>query len=414
MKNKKNKQQQSKLTTLGQSLVQYHNIEGEINGKHFTILNDTMDSRLEKVLLSRLQNIKKTIATATTTYTTITSRNNNTTSSSGSSSSSSSTVSTSSNTTIIKDYGEKRLHQLRYLHIPRTGITFVTTVVHFCCEHLEDIVIDVKARYDLQPWKVDPTCRICLKQPISANGDYWSFYPFLDKYDYGQAMALFRSPLPRIASQIVEMRSMRGMMVSLGISPADATIFTQLTLNKFTTNYTSFLSLLEQKSEIVKIGRDSQHQLLYDDFLQVAKRCYDQIYGLQVRNQSIIEECRWQMAARYPGIRGCQTRMVLGKNCIDSYQLTTADLDRAKARLKDGFAFIGLTEKWNESVHLFHQKFGGKLFGEELQRPTKKTFIKLKLRVRAWLVKGNYEDPWDDDLYHYAEELFLDHLVVPS
>eukprot|EP01039_Chlorochromonas_danica_P000769 gene769-834_t len=355
MKNKKNKQQQSKLTTLGQSLVQYHNIEGEINGKHFTILNDTMDSRLEK-----------------------------------------------------------RLHQLRYLHIPRTGITFVTTVVHFCCEHLEDIVIDVKARYDLQPWKVDPTCRICLKQPISANGDYWSFYPFLDKYDYGQAMALFRSPLPRIASQIVEMRSMRGMMVSLGISPADATIFTQLTLNKFTTNYTSFLSLLEQKSEIVKIGRDSQHQLLYDDFLQVAKRCYDQIYGLQVRNQSIIEECRWQMAARYPGIRGCQTRMVLGKNCIDSYQLTTADLDRAKARLKDGFAFIGLTEKWNESVHLFHQKFGGKLFGEELQRPTKKTFIKLKLRVRAWLVKGNYEDPWDDDLYHYAEELFLDHLVVPS
>eukprot|EP00494_Astrolonche_serrata_P008540 UN08582 len=42
--------------------------------------------------------------------------------------------------------------------------------------------------------------------------------------------------------------------------------------------------------------------------------------------------------ANYPGIYGCQTKMVLGKQCAERHNLTETDLGRAK-KLVDSFYF---------------------------------------------------------------------------
>lgn len=58
---------------------------------------------------------------------------------------------------------------------------------------------------------------------------------------------------------------------------------------------------------------------------------------------------------RWPSIAGCATKMVLGFPCAsDRLQPTLADAQRAAARLDEHFAFVGLTERWASSICLFH------------------------------------------------------------
>ncbi|CAE7731803.1 CPK2, partial [Symbiodinium microadriaticum] len=69
--------------------------------------------------------------------------------------------------------------------------------------------------------------------------------------------------------------------------------------------------------------------------------------------------------ARYPGIAGCMTRMLTGKNCAEDSNDRTAPFDGGRALVDEAkkvvgeLSFVGLTERWNESVCLFHRMFGG-------------------------------------------------------
>jgi len=63
--------------------------------------------------------------------------------------------------------------------------------------------------------------------------------------------------------------------------------------------------------------------------------------------------------ARFPGIAGCMTKMMIGLRCNNDYNTTRDDLYEAKRRLTDSFAFIGLTDDWELSICLFHAEFGG-------------------------------------------------------
>ena len=58
--------------------------------------------------------------------------------------------------------------------------------------------------------------------------------------------------------------------------------------------------------------------------------------------------------------------MVLGKQCSERYALTSADLEEAKRIVRSEIAFVGIVERWKESVRLFHSMHGGPLYNEEL------------------------------------------------
>ena len=59
------------------------------------------------------------------------------------------------------------------------------------------------------------------------------------------------------------------------------------------------------------------------------------------------------------GLKGCQTKMVLGLPCAAPIRLDARLLREAIRRLVHDFAFVGLTEAWEASVCLFHARLGG-------------------------------------------------------
>ena len=61
--------------------------------------------------------------------------------------------------------------------------------------------------------------------------------------------------------------------------------------------------------------------------------------------------------ARWPGIAGCQTKMLTGFHCGADVPLTDELVARAVGVLRTRFAFVGLTEAWQASLQLFHERF---------------------------------------------------------
>ena len=58
--------------------------------------------------------------------------------------------------------------------------------------------------------------------------------------------------------------------------------------------------------------------------------------------------------ARWPGIGGCATKMLLGRACASTYPLDATHVSRAVRVLRERFAFVGLLEHWAISVCTFH------------------------------------------------------------
>lgn len=69
--------------------------------------------------------------------------------------------------------------------------------------------------------------------------------------------------------------------------------------------------------------------------------------------------------------RACQARMILGIHCNSPVQspiyftATTAQREEALSLVRR-FAFVGLTDYWQESICLFHAMFGGHISKHEM------------------------------------------------
>jgi hypothetical protein len=76
--------------------------------------------------------------------------------------------------------------------------------------------------------------------------------------------------------------------------------------------------------------------------------------------------------ASYPGIAGCQTKMIVGQPCAAFYNVSLADVVEAKRRITEDFAFVGIVDYWEESVCLFHRMYGAPIHEHEFLnlRPT--------------------------------------------
>ena len=126
------------------------------------------------------------------------------------------TLSASSNSSyteaLLKDFGEKTLLKIRYLHFPRTGFPFSTAVVRYACdEHLKD----VPKRED-RMWMSNQQC----KNRIINLNDFYKPTP-LQFEDAQYTVAMFRHPVQRLASQLRWMRAMARFVVVYGVADSD-------------------------------------------------------------------------------------------------------------------------------------------------------------------------------------------------
>eukprot|EP00049_Salpingoeca_infusionum_P012639 m.232633 g.232633 ORF g.232633 m.232633 type:complete len:192 (-) comp15235_c1_seq2:276-851(-) len=67
--------------------------------------------------------------------------------------------------------------------------------------------------------------------------------------------------------------------------------------------------------------------------------------------------------AAFPGIAGCQVKMLNGYRCAELVQVTAEMTNNAIKRLHE-VAFVGLTDEWSNSICLFHAMFGGAPYQE--------------------------------------------------
>ena len=73
------------------------------------------------------------------------------------------------------------------------------------------------------------------------------------------------------------------------------------------------------------------------------------------------------------------------------------------------FVFIsGVSEHWSQSINLFHTRFGGKMFNDEIinQRAAKETMGNRRRMLIKVIRDVIGQDPWDSALYRHAAALF--------
>jgi hypothetical protein len=82
--------------------------------------------------------------------------------------------------------------------------------------------------------------------------------------------------------------------------------------------------------------------------------------GMELSHRAAMQrEARGDPAryARWPGIAGCATKMLLGAACASTRQIHVLDASRAALIVQDSFAFVGLLEHYSTSICIFHSMF---------------------------------------------------------
>ena len=303
-------------------------------------------------------------------------------------------------TRYISDYGTKVLNQLRYLHIPKTGTSFAATIIHYGCSNLDNTFVDVLTRLPSSipmPWMADPTCKQSLKQPISKNGNWFSHVPYRQEIDKNIVVTIFREPHERLVSQLIHMKSLLGMMITFGISDDDVRVISGIMTSDYDLSFNRFYEnnlRIRIKSELLEYNE------LIIPFIKQIRIC-EQNKNISSNNQGF---CKMKALALYPGIMGCQTKLILGIECGKMYVITMDDIIEAKRRLSEEFAFVGIQSQWNNSIILFHRALGGKLYEEELLKL--RSNKKQKLHQALIRELADVVDYADSEIYKHALEIF--------
>ena len=128
--------------------------------------------------------------------------------------------------------------------------------------------------------------------------------------------------------------------------------------------------------------------------------------------------------ADFPGVKGCQARMLSGSYCASEANSPFTALDglRLSRTVIHRMGFIGLTERWDESVCLFHAMYGGEVFEVEFQnnRPSdtiRQIRYEPKIRHPSPILQEHIdmiEDPVDSLAYTWALRWFDEQLRYHS
>jgi hypothetical protein len=121
--------------------------------------------------------------------------------------------------------------------------------------------------------------------------------------------------------------------------------------------------------------------------------------------------------ASLDGMSGCQTKMVLGKDCGEITELTDMHLEEAKRRLQYDMAFVGITEDSKATADLFLAMYPNNLLSTTTlsllnnsyrlrPRKNKDHTNKVNEQLRFTLTSNNWIDRFDGELYRFARALF--------
>jgi len=288
--------------------------------------------------------------------------------------------------------------RVAWVHVPKTGTSFATTLMHYANSSLPTSV--VVARGGTCTVQCDPTvgrtpCRPCIRShgakhatlfPEAFPFDTWfrGVFPVGDERDTagsqhfwfgdhfpiggendspyyerhrGHLFAMFREPSRRHVSDYVRARHLGAVYRGRGVGQM------------------GFLLRNPPPGQQSLLEHARMTQGLTVRMLATNQRCFS-------INNSIRNTCA---------------------------EVPDGALELARRRLSEGFAYVGDTDEWETSICLFHAMFGGRCLGVEMinSRPTSDAAADLDAQeALAEELKGNFTDPIDAVLYADARLRF--------
>lgn len=115
---------------------------------------------------------------------------------------------------------------------------------------------------------------------------------------------------------------------------------------------------------------------------------------------------RFIVYATHPSTMSCQTKMILGYECVSDQVLSLEDKQEAIRRVREDFAFVGNTDLWHESVSLLHAMLGGKHSPhQELNVRPHGGSASTPERLLTALKDKGWTDPYDDAVFEEVMHL---------
>ena len=303
-------------------------------------------------------------------------------------------------------------HRLHWLHIPKTGTSFGTTLMHRGCPRIPEIagaddgapIVSLTERYPRSDR------RWCDRGAFlgNLNGHEPVRYPM----HRGHTAALLRRPRDRAVSECAAIASeFRRAFGAARIEPLTAG------------GRPGRLGHGKRRRHRRGSGVGNDARAADGDGLgegvQTAAAIYAQPFlrefllshgmsrtGIAAlsaiwndENQSIpLHRC---LGLR--GIKGCQVKMVLGVPCAAPFALNESLLAEAARRVASDFLFVGLTERWEASICLFHARLGGKALPIQFANSRRGQHHE---RSSSASETSLLSDEWDERLYQVAVHRF--------
>lgn len=180
---------------------------------------------------------------------------------------------------------------LRWLHIPKTGSAFINTLARYGCPELRPTNQTFEMAVNFSRWRAE-------EPRVSCSGlmSPWSGHAPANPHELDSLAAMFRRPSQRLLSGFHHTeQGVADAMVAPGMPKAE-----------------------RDKLRLAAAGLPSAY-------------------------------------ARWPGIASCATKMLRGRPCAGRFAPTDADAALAALAVRQRLAFVGLEERWAESICVFHR-----------------------------------------------------------
>ena len=198
----------------------------------------------------------------------------------------------------VERHGSSR--RLRWLHIPKTGSTFINVAVRFGCPELRRYNATFHMAQDFNAWHAQH------QESCPGLAPPWLGHVPLAPRDLESdgplLVAMFRRPSQRLLS---------------GFYHVDGT------------------------SEVLRANT-----MIAPGMAPVQREAMRRVVGDNASRY-----------ARWPGIASCATKMLVGRACASDGVPSADDVVRAKWLVRERLAFVGLREEWETSICTFHALF---------------------------------------------------------
>ena len=213
----------------------------------------------------------------------------------------------------------KAAEPINWVHFPKAGTSFLNAIIHLpgVCPLAVNLTIGEQSLGPcfLQIWTDVMCSQLCDQEKFTCKSDLHMPHPPIDDYwaEKGTFMGFFRDPDQRILSGYHDDMD-----------------------NLASVNIRDFLRMYDE------------------DPLEQMANCTMEEGAPKIPILEFAES--WKGGMTYQLVVEHPTTQTLDP---DRKAMTRADAEKAARRVRDGFAFVGITEEWSLSVCLFHKMFGG-------------------------------------------------------